>query len=257
MQYSRFAALYDMFMDDVDYDKWTDYIVSCLQPLNRTARIIECGCGTGEITVRLKKLGFDVVGGDISNDMLNVASEKARLHGMRIPLMNLDMRAFQFDKRIEAIIAPCDCVNYLTSLDEVKAFFECSYVSLKPGGKLCFDVSSPYKLRSLLGGNTFSDSRKRAAYIWQNNYDDENNLIEMRLEFFTYAGLSKDRTPLYERFHETHIQRAHSEQEIRTLLENTGFRLIGVYSDFSMDAPCDTTERLQFIAEKPEKQSMY
>lgn len=250
MQYSRFAALYDMFMDDVDYDKWTDYIVSCLRPLSRTSRIIECGCGTGEITVRLKKLGFDVIGGDISNDMLNIASEKARLQGMLIPFMNLDMRAFRFDKQVEAIIAPCDCVNYLASIDEVKAFFECSYVSLKPGGKLCFDVSSTYKLKNLLGGNTFSDSRKRAAYIWQNNYDDENHLIEMRLEFFTYAGLSKDGTPLYERFHETHIQRAHSEKELRTLLEGTGFRLVGVYSDFSMDAPCDTTERLQFIAEK-------
>lgn len=249
MQYGRFAALYDMFMDDVNYDEWVAYIVSLLHPIDRTARIIECGCGTGEITVRLKKLGFDVIGGDISEDMLNKASEKARSMGLQIPFMRLDMRSFSFPKRVDAIIAPCDCVNYLTSLQETKEFFESAYSALKPGGKLCFDISSMYKLSTLLGDNTFSDSRKDAAYIWQNNYDAKSQLIEMQLEFFSCSALAKDGTPLYGRFYETHVQRAHTEEELRYLLQKTGFKLLGVYADFSMYAPCETSERLQFIAE--------
>ncbi len=249
MQYNRFASLYDMFMDNVDYDMWASYIASFLKP---GVRVLECGCGTGEISIRLSRLGFEVIGSDISDDMLSVASEKARGLGLRIPLLHMDMRNFDFPKPFDAIISPCDCVNYLTSISEVEGFFKSVFASLKSGGVFIFDISSQYKLSKILGMNTFSDSRRDAVYVWKNNYDEESRLIEMQLEFFTKAAVSKAGKPLYERFGERHIQRAHSQEELCALLNRIGLSIIGVYADFSNKAPGETTERIQFITKKSE-----
>ncbi|MCH5279107.1 MAG: class I SAM-dependent methyltransferase [Christensenellaceae bacterium] len=247
-QYARFAALYDMFMDDVDYDGWAKYIAELIG--RPCCTVLECGCGTGEITVRLKKLGFDITGSDISRDMLEVASEKARRNGLRIPFVRMDMRNIALHRQVDCIVAPCDCVNYLTSIRACEEFFQSAYSVIKPGGLLLFDVSSRYKLKNILGMNTFSDSREDAAYIWRNNYDSERKLIEMELEFFVRAGESIDGTPLFERFTETHIQRAHSEQELHSRLEGAGFKVKNVFDAFKFIPPGEDCERLQFIAIK-------
>lgn len=247
-QYSRFAAFYDMFMDDVDYDGWAKYIAELIGKPCST--VLECGCGTGEITLRLKKLGFDITGSDISHDMLEVASEKARRNGLRIPFVRMDMRFITLHRQADCVIAPCDCVNYLTTKKACVEFFRSAYSVIKPGGLLIFDISSRHKLRSILGENTFSDSRENAAYIWRNNYDQERKLLEMELEFFVRAGASPGGAPLYERFSETHIQRAHSEQEIRAWLEGAGFKVKSVFEAFKFIPPKEVCERLQFVAEK-------
>ena len=246
-QYNSFAQLYDLFMDDVDYDAWAEYIASFLV---RGSRVLECGCGTGEITVRFKRLGFDMIGSDISVQMLALASEKARKLGLNIPFLHMDMRKLSFPKPVDAVIAPCDGVNYLTSPDDAESFFRSAYASLKDNGLLIFDVSSRYKLETVLGMNTFTDIRDNAAYIWQNCYDDSNKLIEMKLEFFRKVAASAGGAPLYERFSETHIQRAHSEKELRTRLSNAGFAILGVYADFGREAPSPGTQRIQFVAKK-------
>lgn len=246
-QYSSFAQLYDLFMDDVDYEAWTEYIASFLVC---GSRVLECGCGTGEMTVRLKRLGFDMIGCDVSVQMLALASEKARKLGLSIPFLHMDMRRLSFPKPIDAIIAPCDGVNYLTGIDDVDSFFRSAYASLKHNGLLIFDVSSRYKLENVLGTNTFTDLRDNAAYIWQNNYDRENKLIEMKLDFFRKVMSCENSVPLYERFSEVHIQRAHSEKELRFHLAGAGFSILGVYADFGREAPGPDTQRIQFVAGK-------
>lgn len=234
-------------MDGVDYDAWAKYIASFLPA---AMRVLECGCGTGEITLRLKRMGFDITASDISADMLSVASEKARHRGLRIPFLQMDMRYLSFPKRFDAVIAPCDCVNYLTSPSDTERFFSSAYSALKDGGKLIFDISSRYKLERILGFNTFSDIREEACYIWKNNYDCESRLIEMQLEFFKLESHRNDGKALYERFSERHVQRAHSERELRHRLEKAGFSDITVFADFTRAEPDSECERLHFIANK-------
>ncbi len=242
MQYGSFANVYDLFMDDVDYDSWASYIARILADSNK---ILECGCGTGEISVRLKKKGFDIVSCDISDDMLEIASNKARNIGVRIPFLHMDMRSLSFPKSFDAVIAVCDAVNYLTDSEEVNRFFQSSYNILKPNGMLLFDISSRYKIESILADNTFSDIRENAVYVWQNCYDDTNRLLEMNIEFFV-----KTDNELYERFNETHIQMAHSEQELIMLLKQTGFSDIRVFDCFTVIEPNERSQRLQFVCKK-------
>ncbi len=238
--YGRFAQLYDALMRDVDYDAWAAYIGSFLPP---ACKVAECACGTGEITLRLQAAGFSVTGFDISREMLEVASEKARLRGMRIPFVCMDMRHFALHKRVDAVVCACDGVNYLNSRAAVEDFFSAAHAALKIGGLLLFDVSSRYKLSTVLGCNTFAEDEADAAYIWKNYYDAESKLLEMRLSFFAREGES------YTRFCETHIQRAHSLREIAGALAKAGFAF-EAYAAFTRNAPAEETERIQFVAVK-------
>lgn len=246
-QYGKFATLYDLFMEGTDYDTWAQYLASFIE---KGSKIVECGCGTGEITIRLKKLGYEIIGVDISEAMLSAASKKACRKGLNIQFVQMDMCKLVLHRPVDCVIVPCDGINYLTSVKKVEEFFKSANLALKSGGRLIFDISSRYKLSQVLGLNTFSDSRVDAAYIWRNNYDEKSKLIEMNLEFFKFKMKDDNGTPLFERFFEKHIQRAHSERELCSWLENAGFEPEAVYADFTREAPENYSERLQFIARK-------
>ena len=257
--YSHLARLYDGFMNEVDYEAWAQYVSRLIRralnmpenaPFSRPPRILECGCGTGNITVPLAKLGFDITASDISDDMLAVAAEKARSAGLRLPFVRMDMTALSFHRPLDCIIACCDCVNYLTGEGDAESFFRSAYSLLKSGGALLFDISSKHKLESILGCNAFTDSRADRAYFWQNNYDEESNLIEMKLEFFTKTNEKQDGESLYKRSAETHIQRAYTELELMCLLEHCGFKRIEACDAFSLEPPKPESERIQFLAVK-------
>ena len=243
MQYGKFAALYDGFMSGVDYDGWADYIAGFIP---KGGEVFECACGTGEISLRLAKKGFSVTASDISQDMLMIAAAKQRAQGLAgagLRFVRMDMCGFSLNKQADCIIACCDGVNYLTGREQVKSFFACAYAGLKENGLLLFDVSSRHKLKNVLGNNCFIDNGREAAYMWQNTYDDESKLIRMELSFFKKTGA------LYERFDETHIQRAQSERELISWLEGAGFKAEA--RSFMKDTPPKAEdERIQFIARK-------
>lgn len=242
MQYERFAKVYDALMADVDYGLWAKYITSFLP--QSEASVAECACGTGEITLRLKRMGYRVTGIDISEEMLRVASEKAREAGLKIPFVQQDMRLLTLHKRVDAVVCACDGVNYLNSLDAVRRFFESAYLALCDDGVLLFDVSSPYKLSQTLGLNSLGYDDGELAYVWKNCYDPKSRLIEMELSFFVKNG------GLYERFTETHVQRAHSQRELLKALSAAGFETTEVYDAFTRDTPKKNSQRLQFVAHK-------
>lgn len=245
--YTGFADLYDLLMQDVDYDAWAQYLLRQIQlhlPACTAPAVADLACGTGAVSVRLAKLGCRVVGVDRSPDMLRIAQAKARSLGLTVPFVLQDMRALNLHRPVDAITVCCDGVNYLTSLSDLDAFFSTAYRSLIPGGLLLFDVSSAYKLSTVLDGNTFGGVQRDCAYIWQNAFDPKTRLIEMSLAFFVREG------ERYRRFDETHVQRAHNHEEIEALLTKNGFTTLGRYAAFTDTSPVDDTERIQWIARR-------
>lgn len=247
-EYGRFAAVYDSLMRSVNYDAWAEYIVSLLAEKNVRPgdSILDCACGTGELSVRLSKRGFLVTGIDRSEEMLEIAQKKARLAGQKIPFVCQDMRALSLHKPVSAVVCACDGVNYLLTKKDVGAFFDSAFIALKPSGAMLFDVSSAYKLECVLGGQTYGEDTSECAYLWQNAFDPESRLIEMNLLFFVPDGAGK-----YSRFTERHVQRAHTAEELQNALEKSGFSECRAYEAFTLDEPNAASERIQFSAVKP------
>lgn len=246
-EYGRFADVYDYLMRGVDYDAWADYLVSLLteQNVHPGDAVLDCACGTGELTIRLNKRGFVTTGIDRSEEMLAVAQKKARLMGRKIPFVCQDMRKLALHKPVDAIVCACDGVNYLLTKKDVNAFLTCAYQALKPGGALLFDVSSAYKLECVLGGQTYGEDTNECAYLWQNVYDPGSRLVEMNLSFFLPDGAGK-----YTRFTERHVQRAHTTEELLEALDKTGFINCRAYEAFTTNEAGAASERIQFAAAK-------
>lgn len=245
MQYGKFASVYDTLMSGVDYDSWAEYVAGFIP---RGSGVLECACGTGKISLRLAKMGYSVIATDISEDMLMIASDSQRasgLAGTKLRFIRMDMRELSLNKKADCVVSCCDGVNYLTSDEDALSFFRTANRALKKGGKLLFDISSEYKLQNVLGNNCFTDPNPEAPYMWQNVFDSRSRLIRMDLTFFKRKG------ELYERFDETHIQRAWSVDEMITLVEKCGFEA-DAYRCFTRE-PCGAKdERIQFAAVKTE-----
>lgn len=245
--YQEFAAVYDRFMDDFDYPAWADYYLEILKRQGYSGgEICECGCGTGSLSIELLKRGVKLISSDISEDMLRIASDKARRSGVRARFVREDMRALKLPHRVDAVICACDGVNYLTSQGDVQRFFTAAFDALKSGGVLAFDISSRHKLENVLGNGFFGEERDDAAYLWQNSLDAQKHIVDMDITFFV-----QERGGLYRRFAERQTQRAHSADEIAAWISECGFDKISVFGDRKFDAPHEDEMRLHFTAVKP------
>lgn len=249
--YDDFAGVYDTLMDDYDYDSWSCYYLSLIDDIleERPARAAECACGTGSLTVRFAQAGLSMVGIDLSASMLRKAEEKARHWGVNAAFVRQDMKKLELPRRVGAIFATCDGVNYLTTPSDVRAFFAAAYRQLLPGGVLCFDCSSRHKLETIMGDAFFGEERDGLAILWQNSLNRETHILTMDVTFFV-----REEDGRYRRFREQHHQRAHDQAELTQWLKQAGFEEIRAYGEMRKDTPKDDDIRIHYIARKPREQ---
>lgn len=82
--YTSFAEVYDMFMDNIPYEDWCGYLTSLLKEYGiNDGLVLDLGCGTGTLTELLAKEGYDMIGVDVSEDMLQEAIENGQNPGCR------------------------------------------------------------------------------------------------------------------------------------------------------------------------------
>ncbi len=240
MMYESLARVYDLLSYDFDYAAWTERYERLILKKKPDAReICDAGCGTGALTLRLCEKGYTLIGVDLSGEMLSVASDKARSSGMRIPFVKQDMRSLSLPHAVDAVICACDGVNYLTRPQGVLGFFKAARENLKGGGALAFDISSRSKLITMARERLYAEETEECAYLWQNEYDEEAHILRMDLSFYIRSEDGK-----YERFTETHRQRAWTKAEITELLEQSGF------CDIEAEGEDDGEEKRIFFSAK-------
>lgn len=248
-QYTNFAKVYDLFMDNVPYDKWVERIRDILHKENIFDGLIcDLGCGTGAITERLANIGYDMIGIDNSYDMLDIAMEKKYASGNDILYLCQDMREFELYGTVRAIVSGCDSLNYIQDLSGLEEVFSLVNNYLDPGGLFIFDMNTVYKYQNILGENTFSEVRDQAAFIWENTYDNNKRINEYDLNLF--IKLEND---TYKRFEERHVQRAYTFDEIVSAINSSNMQLEKYLDADTYGDLRENTERILFIAREKGK----
>jgi len=243
--YRDFALIYDQLMNDIDYDKWFEYIKKIYKEKGYEPRsILEMACGTGNFTELLCEDGFDVTCFDLSQDMLSVAFDKLRLY-RNVDILTQDMVDFNLNKTYDSVLSICDSINYIIEYEDLIKVFNNAYKHLNDGGIFIFDVNSHYKLKNIIGNNTFVVDNEDVFYVWENNFDNQTNICEFFLSFFV-----KEEGEKYRRFDEEHIEKAYKIQEIIEALKSSGFKEIYAYDAFTFKEPSDVSERINYIAIK-------
>lgn len=244
--YEAFAAVYDVFMEEVDYAGWVRHILAVWDAYGagRLQSVIDLGCGTGGAAVLLAARGLDVTGVDISPEMLAEADHKARAGGVFLRLACQDMAELDLGMQADCILSLCDSMNYLTEDGSLARAFSRAAAHLKPGGLFLFDMNTEYKFREVLGDNIFASAEEDAAYIWENCFDPETKINEYDVSFF----IEDTESGLYERVRECHYERAYSLEEIKSALEESGLALLAVHDGYRFAPPAEESERLFFAA---------
>lgn len=225
--YGGFASVYDTFMDNVPYDEWAEYLIGLLNENGVADGLVcELGCGTGQMTRRLAAAGYDMIGIDLSEDMLEVAREQEyeaceddpedveeaadmqngasrdnqkAYHADRqeaettdtaepsILYLQQDMRSFELYGTVSAIVSICDSMNYITTNEDLLQVFRLVNNYLDKDGVFIFDMNTEYKYKVLLGNTTIAENREDVSFIWENLYDEEKRLNEYCLTLFAKA----------------------------------------------------------------------
>lgn len=242
--YEAFAELYDVLMDDVDYDAWADYYLALLTRQGGEVReLCDCACGTGSMSVRFAKHNIRVTGADLSGAMLQKARKKALDWGVPVMFTLQDICQLRMPHPVDAVVCACDGVNYLLDDDRLNAFFSGARGALKAGGTLAFDISSPWKLEHILGNGFFGEDRGDLAYLWSNCFASDKRILTMDLTFFI-----RRRDDLYCRFDELHVQKAHDPDHLVHLLTDCGFDDIHIYGDRTFSPPGEKETRIHLSA---------
>lgn len=284
--YTSFAYVYDTFMDNVPYGEWARHIREKLCEHGVTDGIVlDLGCGTGTMTERLAGYGYDMIGVDNSEEMLELAMEKKTESGYDILYLLQDMRGFELYGTVRAVVSVCDSVNYITEPDELEEVFRLVNNYLDPKGIFLFDFNTVHKYRDVIGDSTIAEDRGVCSFIWDNRYYEKEQINEYDLTLFIAedfnpmenayvsermadsedallseegAGDLEDTMfseeeggengSLYRRYTETHYQRGYTLAEIQELLERAGLVFIEAYDADTKETPNDTSERICVIA---------
>ncbi len=245
--YSNFALIYDRLMQDVPYTGWVRYLARLFAKHNiKPEGILDIGCGTGNVTIPLAEMGYNLTGLDMSPEMLAVAEEKARTKGLAVNWLCQDMRAMDLaDLRFDLVISMTDSLNYISTAIELQHIFKKVYNLLQDGGWFIFDLNSAYKIIEVFGNNVFTLLDDDIAYIWQNSYDEADRTCYMDLTFFVREADGR-----YHRFSEEHSETGYEITEVCDLLKQAGFTVQAIYEEDSLTEPAATAERIYFVAQK-------
>ncbi len=247
--YSEFAGVYDMFMDNIPYREWGEYLIDLLKEYGICdGLLLDLGCGTGTMTELLAEAGYDMIGVDNSDEMLNIAISKRERSGHDILYLNQDMREFELYGTVRAIVSICDSINYITEEEDLLQVFRLVNNYLDMGGLFVFDLNTEYKYRQI-GDATIAENRGEGSFIWENNYYEEEMINEYDLTLFIRGEDGR-----YDRYMENHLQRAYSLDRVMELLEKAGLKFVTAYDAFTREPVRAESERIYVIAQEYRKE---
>lgn len=256
--YTDFARVYDELMDDTPYEEWGVFLAECIQkygvsePLRDAVDVLESernlvldlGCGTGTLTEILYAKGYDMIGVDNSEDMLRIAMDKREKSGAGIMYLLQDMRKLELYSTVGTVISVCDSVNYILDSEELLKVFRLVNNYLYPGGIFVFDFNTDHKYR-LIGEATIAENRDDCSFIWENCYDEEENINEYDVTVFV-----EEKDGLYRKFEETHLQRGYTADEMRRIVEESGMKVLEMLDADTHKKVAEDSERVYVIAKE-------
>lgn len=278
--YTDFASVYDTFMDETPYEEWCEFLVRLLEKYRQQTdagsmqtkdeaednlqqernSILDLGCGTGTLTELLAARGYDMIGIDNSQEMLQIAMEKREKSGADILYLMQDMREFELYGTVGAVISVCDSLNYLLEEEELLQTFSLVNNYLYPGGLFIFDFNTVHKYRDIIGEATIAENREECSFIWENYYHPAEEINEYDLTIFVKEVQKDDsnqdsegKKEYFRRFYENHYQRGYELEQMKRLVEEAGLLFVTAMDADTHGEVTAQSERIYVVAREQQK----
>lgn len=270
--YRSFASVYDTFMDGTDYNKWADNVQDMItrygisKPVQkRTGRsesrdillaaeknlVVDLGCGTGKLTEILADRGYDVMGIDLSEEMLNMALERRDSLGHRTMYLCQDMREFELYGNAGTFISVGDSINYLLSEEDIEKLFRRVQLFLFPRGIFVFDFKTLHLYRDVIGDRTIAEDREDCSFIWDNWFDEHTGINEYDLSLFI-----RDSGNMFRKYEEIHRQRGYTLAQMKVLAETAGLEWLCEMDSETQEPAGKDSERILCVVREHTKSTV-
>lgn len=241
----RAGRLYDAinarFSFDIDF--WVEEARAAGGP------VLELACGTGRLTLPIKRAGVDITGLDLEPRMLETARAKAAEAGLDIPWVQGDIRDFSLERRFALVFIPFNSLLHLHAAEDYARFFAAARRHLAPGGRLMLDVFNPSV--AILADH----SRGRIAEFkdpesgeerWIEEQRDYDALTQVNRATWHLCGPDKPDLDV----HALHL-RCLFPQELRLMAAHHGFRIVHAWGNHQR-GPLASDSRFQILTLEPE-----
>ncbi len=285
--YTDFAEVYDELMDDTPYEAWCEFLMGIFKKYgvdevskgekrteddmsvtNTNLRqerntILDLGCGTGTLTELLAHRGYDMIGVDNAQEMLQAAIKKRERSGLDILYLLQDMRELELYGTVGTVVSVCDSLNYLLEEEDIVQTFERVNNYLYPQGIFVFDFNTVYKYAVQIGDATIAENREDCSFIWENYYHEEQEINEYDLTVFVAErrkGAGADEgaegqtafgeAQRFRRFQEVHYQRGYRLDQMKALLLQAGLDFLEAFDADTHGAVTEESGRIYVVARK-------
>jgi SAM-dependent methyltransferase len=250
-QFADLAPYYDELMQLVPYDDWVEYVSTLWTFAGHDAkRVLDCACGTGNVSFKLAERGLEVMGVDLSAGMIDVAQRKlestAKALIPRLRFRSEDLTDFDLGETFDSATCLYDSLNYILDPAALQAAFARIAAHVEPNGVFVFDLNSDYAFKADLFTQCDYSPGKALHYDWKADFDAATRICTVAMEFHRRKPAGGVET-----FYETHRERAYELAEVKQLLRETGWDLEFAFDAYSLNPPHDQSERWFFVARKP------
>lgn len=242
--YHNLAASYDRLTNDVDYAATVEFYNAILEKEGlhpRTA--VDLACGTGSVTALLAEKGLQVIGVDMSEEMLTQAQQKAMELENPPMFLRQSLQELYLPRGVDLAVCALDSLDYVTDPEDCREAIRRVFKVLNPGGIFIFDVNTPEKLRAM-DGQVFLDEDDDVYCVWRGEFDEKTNICSYGMDLFQRRGNA------WQRSFEEHREYAYSQEQLVTYLKQAGFTHIRVYADREFVAPGEGEQRIYIKARK-------
>ena len=242
--YHALAASYDRLTNDVDYEATVEFYMQILDRERVKPRsVVDLACGTGSVTAILARMGYPVLGIDMSEEMLTEAAMKTMDLNPMPRFVCQKLQELKLPRAVDMAVCALDSLDYITDPEDCKEAIRRIYKALNPGGIFIFDVNTPEKLCAM-DGQVFLDEDEDVYCVWRGEFEEETNICTYWMDLFQRQG------KVWNRSYEEHREYAYSEEQLRGYLKEAGFTHIEVYADRKFESPAEGEQRIYFKARK-------
>lgn len=243
--YRFLSKYYDVFTEDVEYNRWADFFEKIFEKEQVSPHLIlDLACGTGSLIQTMTNRGYEMIGVDASEEMLMMAREK-EYDGVAPMFLHQSMEELDLYGTIDACVCCLDSFNYVTDPEKLRQIFDRVEMFLEPYGLFIFDINTPYKFHRI-DGQCYTREDEDIFCVWQ--AEVEEDLCTYYFDLFE-ADSEED---VWYRQQEEHQERIYQPEMIRQLLEDVGFHQIRMYPELSLGELTGREDRIFFTARKGE-----
>jgi SAM-dependent methyltransferase len=199
-----------------------DRVARILQPRGGE-RILDLACGSGRHSLELRRRGFDVVGADISTDLIEIARRDAAAAGLDVEFVRADLRELDFEAEFDLVLNLNDgAIGYLESDEENRRSFEIISRALRPGGRNLVQLPNVLYARERLPQRSWIPAGSMVELV-EHRWNKKAKRLEGMMAALRFGEVLEGVDGI------EFSQRLYSVDELREIYASVGMELLRVY----------------------------